>query len=256
MLRPDKSVHPERPDPIRAVHQLVPMLVPGDATSDHAIQLRRLAHDMGLESEIFATAIHDDLHDECFLVHELPDRRLPGTLLVYQMSSGSEMVHLARERHEPLAVNYHNVTPSWAYEHWQPAIAAEQRWARRQLSLLADRASFAICDSSYNASELDAAGYRNTVVCPVLVDMERLGSARSTPGLALAGLERLRGAARAFGRPGEMAFRRADRPAQGAAQAGGSPRLLREALWRPSPPRFDRQARVVSLRAGRSTPCP
>ena len=70
------------PEPVRAVHQLVPMLVPGDATSDHAIQLRRLAHDMGLESEIFATAIHDDLHDESFLVHELPDRRLPGPVHV------------------------------------------------------------------------------------------------------------------------------------------------------------------------------
>jgi glycosyltransferase involved in cell wall biosynthesis len=171
---------PIRTESIKAVHQLVPMLVPGDATSDHAIQLRRLAHGMGLESEIFATAIHDDLRDESFLVHELPDRRLPGTLLVYQMSSASEMVHLARERLEPLAVNYHNVTPAWAYEHWQPAIAADQRWARRQLSFLADRASLAICDSSYNARELDAAGYRNTVVCPVLVDMERLSSAHGS----------------------------------------------------------------------------
>lgn len=174
------------PEPVRAIHQLVPMLVPGDATSDHAIQFRRLIHDMGLESEIFATAVHDDLREESFLVHELPDRRLPSTLFVYQMSSGSEMVDLARERLEPLAVNYHNVTPASAYEHWQPAAAAEQRWARRQISQLADRASLAICDSTYNAVELDANGYRNIVVCPVLVDMGRFrdslhaGSAHAT----------------------------------------------------------------------------
>ena len=164
------------PEPIRAIHQLVPMLVPGDATSDHAIQIRRLAHDMGLESEIFAIAIHDDLRDESFLVHELPDRRLPATVFIYQMSSGSAMLDLARERLEPLAVNFHNVTPSSAYRRWEPAIAAEQRWARRQIGNLSDRASLAICDSSYNATELDSIGYRETAVCPVLVDMGRFGA--------------------------------------------------------------------------------
>jgi glycosyltransferase involved in cell wall biosynthesis len=160
------------------------MLVPGDATSDHAIQLRRLAHDMGLDSEIFATAIHDDLRDQSFLVHELPDRRLPATSFIYQMSSGSPMVDLARERLEPLAVNYHNLTPSSAYERWEPAIAAEQRWARRQIGNLSGRASLAICDSSYNARELDSNGYRSTVVCPVLVDMERFGSSERSGQVA------------------------------------------------------------------------
>ena len=167
------------PEPIRAVHQLVPMLVPGDATSDHAIQLRRLVHDMGLESEIFASAIHDSLHDEGILVSELPDRTLPGTLFVHQMSSGSPMVETALQRREALAVNYHNLTPAHTYMRWEPQIAADQRWARRQLASLASRGSLAICDSAYNASELVSYGYRATAVCPVLVDLERLGPAGS-----------------------------------------------------------------------------
>ena len=168
------------PEAVRAVHQLVPMLVPGDATSDHAIQLRRLVHDMGLESEIFAAAIHDSLHDEGMLIHELPDRTLPGTLLVYQMSSGSPMVETARERKEPLAVNYHNLTPAHTYDRWEPAIAADQRWARRQVGTLAARAALGICDSSFNERELLSYGYGATAVCPVLVDMERFGSAGSS----------------------------------------------------------------------------
>ena len=146
------------PEPVRAVHQLVPMLVPGDATSQHAIQLRRLLHDMGLESEIFAAAIHDSLHDDGMLVHELPERRLPGTLLVYQMSSGSPMVETARVRKEPLAINYHNLTPANTYDRWEPSIAADQRWARRQVANLSSRACLAICDSTYNARELVSHG--------------------------------------------------------------------------------------------------
>ncbi|MGO9341765.1 MAG: glycosyltransferase family 4 protein, partial [Acidimicrobiales bacterium] len=169
------------PEPVRAIHQLVPMLVPGDATSDHAIQLRRLVRDMGLESEIFAAAIHDSLHEEGMLIGELPDRTLPGTLFVYQMSSGSPMVETARERKEPLAVNYHNLTPAHTYDRWEPQIAADQRWARRQVAGLAARTSLAICDSGYNAAELASYGYAETVVCPVLVDLDRLGASRS-PG--------------------------------------------------------------------------
>jgi len=170
-----------KPEPVRAIHQLVPMLVPGDATSDHAIQLRKLAHDMGLDSEIFATAIHDDLHAEGMLIHELPDRTLPGTLFVYQMSSGSPMVELARDRKEPLAVNFHNLTPAWTYDRWEPGIAGDQRWAARQVGQLAQRASIGIGDSAFNASELLANGYREAVVCPVLVDLERLGPKRPNP---------------------------------------------------------------------------
>jgi glycosyltransferase involved in cell wall biosynthesis len=166
------------PEQVKAVHQLVPMLVPGDATSDHAIQLRRLLHDMGLESEIFAAAIHDSLHEEGMLIGELPDRTLPGTLFVYQMSSGSPMVETARERKEPLAVNYHNLTPAQTYDRWEPQIAADQRWARRQVAGLAARTSLAMCDSAYNAAELTSYGYAGTAVCPVLVDLDRLGEPR------------------------------------------------------------------------------
>jgi glycosyltransferase involved in cell wall biosynthesis len=166
--------------PVRAIHQLVPILVPGDATSQHAIQLRRVLHEMGLESEIFATAIDDELHDEGLLLHELPDRKLPGTVLVYQMSSGSPMVEVAAARKERLWVNYHNVTPGWTYDRWEPAIAAEQRWGRRQVARMAGRAEIAICDSGYNASELMSFGYEETFVCPVLVDFGRLGDKSSS----------------------------------------------------------------------------
>lgn len=171
----------ERTVPIGAVHQLVPMLVPGDATSDHAIALRRLLHDMGLESEIFASAIHDDLHAEAVLLHRLPDATLPGTLFVYQMSSASPMADLVRQRTEPLAVNFHNVTPASAYDGWDAAVAADQRWARRQVADLAGRASVGICDSAFNATDLVARNYAATEVCPVLVDMGRL-SERGTSG--------------------------------------------------------------------------
>jgi L-malate glycosyltransferase len=156
------------------------MIVPGDATSEHAVELRKLVRDMGLESEIFASAIDDSLHSEAMLVHELPDRPLPATLIVYQMSSGSPLAQLALDRKEPLAINYHNLTPDWAYEDWDPAVASDQRWARRQLVDLARRASIGICPSAYNAVELSACGFRETAVCPVLVDMGRLGEFDST----------------------------------------------------------------------------
>jgi glycosyltransferase involved in cell wall biosynthesis len=169
-----------RAQAVRAVHQLVPMLVRGDATSQHAIQLREVLQEMGLESEIFASAIDDELHDQGLLIHELPDRKLPGTVLVYQMSSGSPMVEFAAARKERLWINYHNITPGSTYDGWEPAIAAEQRWGRRQVARLAGRVEIGICDSKYNASELASFGYGRTFVCPVLIDFGRVGD-RSRP---------------------------------------------------------------------------
>jgi glycosyltransferase involved in cell wall biosynthesis len=92
------------------------------------------------------------------------------------------MVELARMRKEPLAVNYHNITPASTYDGWEPEVAADQRWARRQLANLAPRTSLGICDSGYNASELQSFGYRATAVCPVLVDMNRFGETSAATG--------------------------------------------------------------------------
>ena len=243
------------PEPVRAVHQLVPMLVPGDATSDHAIQLRRLVRDMGFESEIFAAAIHDSLHDEGMLIRELPDRRLPGTLFVYQMSSGSPMVETARERKEPLAVNYHNLTPAHTYDRWEPADRGRPALGEapgrepgcknvgRDMRLRVQRRRARVVRLPGDGGVPRARGHGALRVSGKL---RRGRPASSRTGIAPS--LRLPGRAGCARERSELAVRRADRTPQGAAPAGTGARRLRAPLRHGFPARPGGKAGIVSLR--------
>ena len=98
----------------------------------------------------------------------VPVRR--GDVLVYQMSTGSNVAEYVRLRSEPLIVNYHNFTPPEYFAQWEPAVVHGIEWGRHQRTQLADRAVLGIGDSAYNERDLVEAGYRRTAVCPVLID--------------------------------------------------------------------------------------
>jgi glycosyltransferase involved in cell wall biosynthesis len=90
--------------------------------------------------------------------------------LLYHLSTGHSMAAWLAERPEPLAVDYHNITPAEYFDRWYPPGAEVARAARAELRKLASRSRFALADSSYNAAELDAEGYRQTSVAPILID--------------------------------------------------------------------------------------
>src|SRR3546814_8518876 len=54
-------------------------------------------------------------------------------LVIYQSSTGSSAVDWLLRRSEPLAVNYHNITPASFFEAWDDQAAASMRRARAQL---------------------------------------------------------------------------------------------------------------------------
>jgi glycosyltransferase involved in cell wall biosynthesis len=154
-----------------AVHQLVPSVVPGDATTGHTLQVQRLLRDIGFESEVYALAVHPDLEDRVQLIEELrgPTRR--DRFIIYQYSAVSELADWLLGRREPVALDYHNVTPPELFRPWDPGIALALHAAQVQVAQLAERTSVGICDSKFNATDLLSRGFRATVVAPILLDM-------------------------------------------------------------------------------------
>lgn len=154
-----------------AVHQLVPSVNPGDATTGHTLQVQRALHEAGYESEIYALAVHPELGGRVRLVGELhgPSRR-DGHLL-YQFSACSSLADWLYSRREHVAVNYHNVTPPAYFHDWEHGIALAMRAAQVQLAQVARRDPYGICDSEFNARDLRFLGVSRTTVVPVLVDL-------------------------------------------------------------------------------------
>jgi len=172
----------------RRIDQVIPSLASRDAIGGHVVQLRDLLRSRGFESDIFYGNATPDRLDYGFPVSRLGDRSTTDRVLLYQLSIGSGVADIFRDRGERKFVNYHNITPADLLEAWIPAVGEEVRWGRAQLRDLAPITEFAIADSMYNERELQAAGYRSTTTVPLLLDLDGFaGSPDPTLAARLAG---------------------------------------------------------------------
>ncbi|MGQ0823997.1 MAG: glycosyltransferase [Actinomycetota bacterium] len=158
-----------------AIHQFVPSLAPRDAISSHTLAIQRALRDVGFGSEIYALEAKGEYRKRAKKYGSFRgNRRAEPTLLLYHHSVGSPVAEYVANRPEPLIVDYHNITPVSLFVHWEPLVVDKLAGGRRQLQSLASRARLGLADSSYNAQEMDDAGYEHTRVVPILLDFNAL----------------------------------------------------------------------------------
>jgi L-malate glycosyltransferase len=176
------------PPPNRAgIHQFVPNLHAGDAVGRHTQRLRDRIVAQGIPSRIYVQVTEAATASETELFTSYPAASHPGDVLLYQFATASDLVPWLVARPETLVVNYHNVTPPEIYAPWDSEVARIQQRAQRELEVMAPRTALAIADSSFNVSDLTAAGYAVTAVVPPVaaidVTLGRSGNA-DAPGAA------------------------------------------------------------------------
>ncbi len=153
-----------------ALHQWVPSFADRDAIGNHAREIRRELHDMGIESDIHVVDARPSVsHLARHYRRHRPDPSGRSGIL-YHLSVGSEMADALLERPEPVIVDYHNITPTRFFDAWEPQAAYSVAMGWRQLPLLAPRSTAAMADSSFNEGDLVAAGFGVTGVVPILLD--------------------------------------------------------------------------------------
>ncbi len=157
---------------VKRIDQVIPTLASRDAIGGHVVQLRDLLRSRGYQSDIFYGQASPDRLDFGLPVSRLGDKSSNGRVLIYQLSIGSGVADIFRQRSERKFVNYHNITPADLLEAWVPAVGEEVRWGRAQLRDLAPVTEFAIADSMFNERELQVAGYRSTTTVPLLIDLD------------------------------------------------------------------------------------
>ena len=166
-----------------AVHQFVPLLE-GGAVGAHTLQVQRLVRDLGMESTIFAAELAPGFEALGERVDDYRARARRDDVLVYQSATGSVVADFLLERRQPLLVNYHNVTPARFFEGWEPYADHSVTWGWSQVRKLATKSDLGIAVSVFNERELRTAGFRETVVAPVLVDLEAFDRAVDHDALA------------------------------------------------------------------------
>jgi L-malate glycosyltransferase len=181
------------------IDQLVPGFAKYDAIGNHALQARQILRRAGYRSEIYAEIVDPRLGAEGRPFAELSQAADPQRVLLYHASTDSRMaawLETAAASGQPVAIDYHNVTPPRYYARWEPPAAKSMHDARRQVASLAPWVGLAVADSAYNEAELIALGYRRTAVCPLLVDLSEYHQAPDRRTLARLRRQRDRGGRR------------------------------------------------------------
>ncbi|MGP8059896.1 MAG: glycosyltransferase family 4 protein [Acidimicrobiales bacterium] len=157
------------------VDQVIPSLASRDAIGVHTRTLTEALREAGVDSQIYYGNCTPDVADQGRPLGEL-GRPVKDRWLLYQSSIGSPVYDVLATRPEPKLVNYHNITPARLLESWEPAVGYEVALGRTQLERLAPESHLAVADSAFNETELIEAGYTNTAVVPLLIDMTATGA--------------------------------------------------------------------------------
>jgi glycosyltransferase involved in cell wall biosynthesis len=176
------------------VDQVIPSLASRDAIGVSTVNLTEALRQAGIDSDIFYGNCTPDVADLGYPVVEL-GRATKDRWLLYQSSIGSPVFDILAARDEPKLVNYHNITPARLLEAWEPHVGYEVRLGRAQMQRLAEPSHLAVADSAYNQSELVEAGYKETAVVPLLIDMTSAGAPPDPARLARLGDARAAGGA-------------------------------------------------------------
>ncbi len=160
--------------PAVRVDQVIPSLASRDAIGVHTRTLRDALRAAGVDSDIYYGNCTPDVAHEGRPLVDL-GRAQRGRWLLYQSSIGSPVYDVLATREEPKLVNYHNITPAPLLADWEPAVGYEVALGRAQLERLAPESRLAVADSAFNEEELRQAGYRDTAVVPLLIDMTATG---------------------------------------------------------------------------------
>ncbi len=150
-----------------AIHQFVPTVTRRDAIGHHVLELRDVIRSLDVASEIFAVEVHSNLDHEVRPYQEYTASDGP-TALLYHAATTSVLAEFLMRRPEPKVVDYHNITPARFFTGWDPGHAVAVRDARREIAAIVRTADLVFTHSRFSGRDVEAWGYSNPIVAPVL----------------------------------------------------------------------------------------
>lgn len=152
------------------IDQLTASVVEGDAISGDAVSIRRMLLECGFESDIYVQEPGPKPRAD---VPTKSSQDLGGgaDAVIYHFSIGSGLTDQFLAVPGRRVVRYHNVTPAWFFEGWDPPMVDAMRRGRTELARLAGASQLGIGVSEYNRAEMDSAGFVRTAALPISPDL-------------------------------------------------------------------------------------
>lgn len=162
---------------MRAIHQFVAGYTNGDAISNEVRLLRTMFRNWGFRSDVFCDPPHilPQLRQDAIDVAAYTTAAASDDVALLHLSIGSPVNDVFARLPCRKAILYHNVTPSFHFDAVNRRLALDLARGREQMMRLAGAAAVNMADSRFNAGELEAAGYRDVRVLPLILDLDGFG---------------------------------------------------------------------------------
>lgn len=156
------------------VHQVLATLGYGDAIGHEVLGIQRVLQSAGYVSEIFVETADPRLEKLTRDYRDLPEASAPDNLLIHHFSIGSKASRLAYALPDRMLLVYHNITPPEYFIDVHPLLVQLCFMGRRELGVYVRRCDLAVGDSEFNRQDLEALGFPDTDVLPVVPDFSHL----------------------------------------------------------------------------------
>ena len=156
------------------VHQVLATLGYGDAIGHEVLGIHRVLHGAGYQSEIFVETADRRLEHLTTDYRDMVGAIAPEDVLIHHFSIGSRASRTAYALPGRMALVYHNITPPEYFLGVHKDLVKLCFRGRRELTAYTSRCELALGDSEYNRQELEALGFANTGVLPVVPDFSHL----------------------------------------------------------------------------------
>lgn len=145
--------------------QLLPTISFGDAIGNDTLAIMDILVEMGMQTAIYAENIDQRIKSKRIFHYEDMPLLNKEDILIFHMSTGTQLVYLIEKLHCRKIMIYHNITPPDFFRLYNNVAVNLSRNGIEQMKYLADMFDYCIADSEYNKQELVSYGYR----CPICV---------------------------------------------------------------------------------------
>lgn len=152
--------------------QILKVLAFGDAIGNHVIALQRAFRNNGIQSKIYAEVIDGRLPEATAEYYSAYQEK-EDDIILYHLSTGTDLNRMVTRHKAKLIVNYHNITPPVYFEHYNRQGELNCINGLKDARYLAEYADFCIADSQYNKQDLIKMGYQCRIeVAPILIGFD------------------------------------------------------------------------------------
>lgn len=157
----------------KRIIQLMPTLSYGDGVGNDALALDKILKEEGYSTKIYAENIDSRVKKGIAeKIGKMPKLNKKDVIL-YHLSTGTELNEKLKDYQGRKIVIYHNVTPAHFFRPYSNASVRLCEEGRKGIEYVKAAADYCLADSDYNKSELEECGYQCKIdTLPILIPFE------------------------------------------------------------------------------------